>query len=150
MPGFIKDTIPEESKTMVKPCKDCPYSKTVIPGGLGGAKPEVYIGQGHGPFYLPCHKTCDFSDPNWKDNVTTPKQCAGAAIYRANIERADLFPNSLLKLPKNASVFETPEQLYSHHAGVSIEEAKLYLRNNGPEILMLKEMRIANELNKKK
>jgi hypothetical protein len=144
-----KDKIPEKSKTLKKQCKDCPYSKTVVPGGLGGAKPEVYIGQGHGPFYLPCHKTCDFNDPNWKDNVTNPKQCAGAAIYRANIERADIMPKSLLKLPKNNSVFESPEELYSHHAKVSMKEAELFLKSNDPEVLMRKEIIIANELNKK-
>lgn len=149
MPGIIKDSIPEGSKSMKKPCKDCPFSRTVKPGALGGSPAATFVGQGHGPFYLPCHKTCDFDDPNWKDNVTGPKQCAGAAMYRANIERAELMPNSLLKLPKSDLVFGSPEELFAHHQQVSIENATLYLSENTPEKLMVREIQIAQELQKK-
>lgn len=142
MPGFI-EKVPEDSKSMKKPCKDCPFSKTVIPGGLGGSDPSVYIGQGHGPFYLPCHKTCDFTDPDWKDNIQNQKQCAGAAIYRANIERQQFMPDSLLKLDKDNSVFESPEELYAHHKEISIEEAKKFLSKNSPEYLLCREYLIA-------
>lgn len=148
MPGIIKEKIPEDSKSMKKPCKDCPFSKSVKPGGLGGSDPAVYVGQGHGPFYLPCHKTCDFTDPNWKDNVSDPKQCAGAAIYRANIERDELFPESLLRLPKDDSVFGSPEELYAHHKGISIEEASRFFISNHPNRLMILEYLKAQQLKK--
>lgn len=138
MSGFIKEDLSDDTKKLQQPCNACPYIKTVIPGATGGSDPEVYIGQGHGPFWLPCHKNCDFSNPNWKDNYQV-QQCAGAAIYRANIDRSDLMPGSLHKLPKNAKVFGSPEELYAYHKQITIEEAKEFLQSNHPETLMIKE-----------
>jgi hypothetical protein len=137
--------IPESTTKLQKPCKDCPYSKTVIPGALGGSDPEVYIGQGHGPFWLPCHKTCDFTDPNWKKD-TSVQQCAGAAIYRANIDRAFLMPISLQKLEQSDLAFGSPEELYAHHKQISIEEATDYLRYHTADMLMLLEFQKAKNI----
>lgn len=130
----------DSTKKLKKPCADCPYSKTVTPGVLGGSDASVYVGQGHGPFWLPCHKTCDFTDPNWKDNHTV-QQCAGAAIYRANIDRAKLMPGSLHTLDKSDTVFQSPEELYAHHKQISLEEATEYLKQHPAEILMLEEFK---------
>jgi hypothetical protein len=130
---------PEESKRLKKACGACPYSKTVVPGALGGSDPDVYVGQGHGPFYLPCHKTCDFDNPDWKTDSQTPLQCAGAAIYRANIDRAKLMPLTLHTLPKDDSCFGSPEELLAHHKGISIVEATEYLKHNTPDMLMYRE-----------
>jgi hypothetical protein len=136
-------TLTEDTKKLIKPCKECPYSKTVTPGALGGSDPEVYVGQGHGPFWLPCHKTCDFSDPNWKQDYSA-QQCAGAAIYRANIERANIMPGSLHKLDKSDLAFGSPEELYAHHKGISLEEATEHLKNRKPDMLMYIEFQRAN------
>ena len=136
-------SIPEDTKRIKKACKACPYSKSVIPGATGGSPPDVYVGQGHGPFYLPCHKTCDFSDPDWKTDVDTPQQCAGAAIYRSNIGRGKLMPPMLHILPPDDSVFHSPEELLAHHLQVSTEVAAAYLKNNTPEQLMQREFQRA-------
>jgi hypothetical protein len=136
--GLITKELSDKTKKLKQPCNECPYSKSVTPGALGGSDPEVYIGQGHGPFWLPCHKNCDFSDPNWKENYEV-QQCAGAAIYRANTERDSIMPDSLLKLPKSDKVFESPEELYAHHKGISIEEAQEFLKCNTPDRLMVLE-----------
>ncbi len=133
------ESVPEDSKRIKKPCKDCPYSKTVKPGALGGSNPDVYVGQGHGPFYLPCHKTCNFDDPNWKTDFESPQQCAGAAIYRANIGRDKIMPAMLHKLPKDDSVFGSPEELLAHHKGISIEAVTEYLKKYTPDMLMTQE-----------
>ena len=137
MAGIIND-LSDDTKKLKSPCGACPYSKSVIPGATGGSDPEVYVSQGHGPFWLPCHKTCDFSDPSWKENYQA-QQCAGAAIYRANIERDSLMPAMMHKLPKNDKVFGSPGELYAHHKQITIEEAKLFLQNNSPDTLMIKE-----------
>jgi len=90
------------------PCGECPFSRTAQPGGTGGSSPSVYVGQGHGPFWLPCHAHSDFDDPNWKNDTSKP-QCAGAAIYRANIGRARLMPKELHQLPPDTElVFGSP------------------------------------------
>lgn len=107
-------------KTLAKPCKDCPFSRGVAPGALGGSPVETYIGQAVGPFMLPCHKTCDFDDPEWKDKVGQTPQCAGAAIYRANIGVADLMPPGIARLPPDrANVFASHEEFIAHHLQVS-------------------------------
>lgn len=143
---FISEQLSEDTKKLKKPCKDCPYSRTVIPGALGGSDPEVYIGQGQGSFWLPCHKTCDFSDPNWKTDYQSTQQCAGAAMYRANIGRDKTLSPQLLRLPPSELAFGSPEELYAHHKGISIEGAKLHLRANPPDRLMAIEYYKAHNL----
>ena len=136
---LILEPLPENTKRMTKPCDACPYSPGVTPGALGGSDPAVYIGQGHGAFWLPCHKTCDFGDPEWKTNYSGTQQCAGAAIYRANIKRDALMPAQLLKLPASDQAFESAAKLYAHHKGISLEEATAWLLHNSPEFLMHRE-----------
>lgn len=106
-----------------KPCSQCPWIRTVEPNALGGSDALVYIGQVHGPFFLPCHHDCDFSDPNWKEKVDT-QQCAGAAIFRANVGIESMMPDFLHKLPADEeAVFSNAAQFIAHHRKVSIEEA---------------------------
>jgi hypothetical protein len=78
---------------------------------------------------LPCHLHCDFKDPNWKvDAVNTP-QCAGAAIFRANVGVAQFLPPALHKLPKDhEAVFSSPEEFYAHHTKIHLAVATAYLR----------------------
>lgn len=144
MSGFINH-IPDDTKKLQRPCNECPYSKTVTPGALGGSDPSVYVGQGHGPFWLPCHKNVDFKDPNWKQD-TEVQQCAGAAIYRANVGRDIVMPGSLHKLPADESVFQSPAELLAHHRGITLGEADQYLIENSPENLMIRELKIASNL----
>lgn len=129
----------EDTKKLKKLCNACPFSRSVTPGALGGSDPAVYIGQGHGPFWLPCHKNCDFNDPEWKTD-TSVQQCAGAAIYRSNLNRENMMPKHLHKLPANSEyVFSTPAELYAHHKGISLEDAQEYLKRNPPNLLMMQE-----------
>jgi hypothetical protein len=132
-------TIPEDTKKLQKPCNECPFSKTIKPGFLGGSDATVYVGQGYGPFWLPCHKNCDFSNSDWKKDVTA-QQCAGAAIYRANTGRDHLFPSFMHRLPKDACVFESPEQLLAHHKNISLEEAAEFLRKHSPAYWYAREL----------
>ena len=135
---MVITSVPDNTKKLQKPCNECPFSKTIEPGFTGGSDPSVYIGQGHGSFWLPCHKDCDFDDPDWKKD-TSVQQCAGAAIYRANIERDHLMPKMLHRLPKSDLAFESPEELYAHHKGISLQEATEFLKNNPPRHLMAAE-----------
>lgn len=108
-----------------KPCSECPFSRTVKPGGTGGSDPGVYIGQACGPFFLPCHM-----DPAYYKDRRSLKllQCAGAATFRTNVGVADLMPEGLLILPKDTDkVFATPAELLAHHLKCPLSMAQTML-----------------------
>jgi hypothetical protein len=126
-----------------KPCNECPFRRDNLldssDGKPGGADPTVYIGQAQGPFWLPCHK-----DNNYQGKASEPAQvtqCAGAAIYRANLELPYQLPDGLLKLDKDTdTVFGSPAELLAHYRGVTPEQAESELRITTPMELMLQEM----------
>ena len=123
-------------------CPDCPFSRSVTPGALGGSHPFVYLGQAAGPFVLPCHKHCDFADPDWKAKAINTPQCAGAAIFRANIGVADLLPEQIHKMsPNHETVFSSPEEFLMHHAGVSREAASRIMRHHPLASMLAEQLR---------
>lgn len=108
------------SKQHHKPCKECPFRRGCLPGYLGGSAPEVFVGQAHGNFWLPCHLHSNYEDPDWASDTSKP-QCAGAAIYRANTSKRT--PPQLLTLPKdNDAVFSSPVEFLAHHKGIDEEQ----------------------------
>jgi hypothetical protein len=125
---------------MQVPCDNCPWRKNSKPGYLGGSHPLTYIGQAQGPFVLPCHKACNFEDPGWRAKTISTRQCAGAAIYRANVGVAYRLPGTIHHLPPSKEVFGSPEEFLSHHTKISIAEAQSILRRNPPESLFEEEL----------
>lgn len=121
-----------------KPCRECPFSRSIAPGFTGGADPAVYVGQALGPFLLPCHK-----DPRFAEERHSPElvQCAGAAIYRANIGAADRLPGAMLRCPPDpAAVFTSPAELLAHHRQVALEDAEAELQRTPPGVLLEREL----------
>lgn len=101
------------------PCSECPFARTTPAGMLGGSHPETYIGQAFGPFYLPCHSdyTAEAREGFDKKDMST-RQCAGAAMFRANVGVEKVMPNGIHKLPEDRDkVFATPGEFLSHHMG---------------------------------
>lgn len=85
-----------------KPCSDCPMARDSVPGWLGGSTPEEYQRLAHSDFIVPCH-------------VHPNQQCAGMAIYRANVcKRVD--PPGLV-LPKNKELVFGLGEFLPHHKG---------------------------------
>lgn len=119
-----------------KPCSECPFSRSVIPGALGGSDACVYVGQIHGPFFLHCHMCVDHTDPNWKADIST-SQCAGAAIFRANL---GLQPAGLLSLPVDTKVFASAAEFLAHHYKISVEAAISFLTIYTPEDMMMRQI----------
>ena len=107
-----------------EPCPSCPFSRSVTPGALGGTRPDAYVGQAAGPFTLPCHKHCDFDDPDWKAKAALTPQCAGAAIYRTHTGVADKMPEGIPVMPANPGVFSSAAEFVAHHSGMPLAEAK--------------------------
>lgn len=124
------------------PCRGCPFARKCVPGALGGSPPEVYVGQAVGPFWLPCHESKDYAGK--ASDVNEVRECAGAAIFRANIGRKVL-PSGLLLLPADKEIcFATLAEFYAHHAGLSVEDAELLLTDERVAELARKELNDAN------
>jgi hypothetical protein len=97
-------------------CKGCPFSKKSESGKLGGSPIETYLGQIIGPFFLPCHAAKGYKGNDEK--IETCKcQCAGAAVFRANLGLDSRMPAALLRLPAHSdpNVFESLEEFVRHH-----------------------------------
>ena len=95
----------EQAETMLtqhkKPCDDCPFARTALKGWLGSMSIQDWIRAAHGESFVDCH-------------VTTNMQCAGVAIYRANVCKLPWSPN--LKLPPDDKlVFSSPMEFTEHH-----------------------------------
>jgi hypothetical protein len=82
-------------------------------------------------------------DPRYASDRRDPAllQCAGAAIFRANVGRDMLLPEGLLRCPPDSlTVFATPAELIAHHRQVPVAEAEEFLRSCPPEELLCREM----------
>lgn len=128
------------TKHLPSPCPACPFRKDIKPGALGGSAPEVYIGQAYGPFLLPCHQACDFTDPEWKAKVINTPQCAGAAIFRTHVDVDKQMPPGIHKLPANPAVFDSAIEFMSHHKGIGPFEALRQLQASPPAILAIRQL----------
>jgi hypothetical protein len=82
------------------PCSDCPMRRDSLPGWLGGATPEEYKLLAHSDEVVDCH-------------VITNQQCAGMAIYRANVVKRCEPPN--LVLPKDHKLVFGFGEFLPHH-----------------------------------
>lgn len=91
-----------------KPCADCPFARTAIRGWLGLssikknkiATPEEWIEIAHGEKVEICH-------------CTTSKECAGLAIFRANVFK--LPKHALILEPDTTLVFANDQEFKAHH-----------------------------------
>jgi len=105
----------EVTKQITKPCEDCPFRRVALAGWLADQTPAEYCQMAHSDDLIQCH-TKKFEDG---DHV----QCAGAAIYRANVAKRCDPPN--LTLPKDPqAVFSTPLEFVEHHSRKKITPSK--------------------------
>lgn len=88
------------------PCSDCPWSRDSLKGWLGGETPENWVAEAHGDHPVPCH-------------TLTGAQCAGIAIYRANVLKRPRNPETLVLDKDKAAVFATPMEFLAHHRAVA-------------------------------
>lgn len=85
-----------------KPCTDCPWARTSLRGWLGSMSADEWIAAAHGETKIDCHM---FDGP----------QCAGAAIYRANVVKS-CRDRSIVRLePNRVKVFASPPEFLNHH-----------------------------------
>lgn len=97
------------SKPLTQPCSDCPWARTALPGWLGGMSIDEWLQAAHSETLVDCH-------------CTTNQQCAGLAIYRANVLKTPRHP-SIQRLPADRdTVFTTPDEFRTHHKTFPTEE----------------------------
>jgi len=85
-----------------KPCSDCPWARSSFPGWLGGMSADEWLQEAHSESTIECH-------------TLLGAQCAGSAIYRANVCKKPR-DKSVLLLPANRErVFATPAEFRVHH-----------------------------------
>jgi hypothetical protein len=84
------------------PCSDCPFARTALPGWLGSMSVEEWIQAAHGESLIDCH-------------VIVNQQCAGAAIYRANVCKLTIDKNILRLRPDRTKVFASLIEFKEHH-----------------------------------
>lgn len=87
-----------------KPCADCPFAKTALNGWLGGETIEDWLQCIHTDTIINCH-------------CTTNQQCAGAAIYRANVFKRVRSAEALALPPDDGKlVFSDDNAFRKHHS----------------------------------
>jgi len=90
-------------RPLTGPCTDCPWARTALNGWLGSKSPETWLRHAMGEVKVDCH-------------AHKGPQCAGLAIFRANICKLPRDP-SIQRLPADPKrVFASPGEFLAHHA----------------------------------
>lgn len=105
----ILDALPEAT---AKPCNECPWVRTALPGHLGPNTAEEWAELAHSDSPIACHMT--ITDESWAD--PNMRQCAGSAIFRANIWKSPRHPNVARAKERNTeAVFAWDDEFIAHH-----------------------------------
>lgn len=89
-------------KQHTSPCSDCPFARKSLHGWLGRMSAEEWIEAVHGEALIDCH-------------TISNQQCAGAAIYRANVCKSCRFDFQLKLASDKITVFASPFEFLLHH-----------------------------------
>ena len=84
------------------PCSDCPWARASLPGWLGTMTPDEWIAHAHGEGTAECH-------------ALLGAECAGLAIYRANVCKSPRDPDAFRLPADRDAVFASPVQFKLHH-----------------------------------
>lgn len=89
-----------------KPCHDCPWARQSVPGWIGPNSIGEWIRCAHSDAIVDCHTRRQPNGEQW--------QCAGMAIYRANVVKLTRAPGGLILPPDKVRVF-TWHEFEAHH-----------------------------------
>lgn len=93
-----------------RPCSDCPWARTALPGWLGPLTAHEWLALAHGGGRSQCHATKGPGNRSWA--------CAGYAIYQANVCKAPDHPLALTLPADRERVFSSPAEFAAHHGEV--------------------------------
>jgi hypothetical protein len=98
-------------KQHVRPCGDCPWRRDALKGWTGASTTKEWLTYAHGEDIVYCHT---MSGP--RDGSTMGPQCAGLAIYRANVCKIPRNRAQQLILPADrGAVFASPAEFKQYH-----------------------------------
>lgn len=94
----------QSKKQHRSPCHDCPWRRVALKGWLGSQSAKEWVRDAHAETVVDCH-------------IHTNHQCAGLAIYRANVAKKPRTKEALV-LPKDTEqVFGSAEEFRTYHEG---------------------------------
>jgi hypothetical protein len=100
------------------PCSECPWRRVSAPGWLGPHSAEMWTDMAHGEVAIACHSTLPMGgDALGEDVWDEPgvRQCAGAAIYRANVCKSPRHPDIARFTADRDTVFGWVTEFQEHH-----------------------------------
>ncbi len=89
-------------KQHTSPCSDCPFARKSLAGWLGNMTAEEWIAAVHGEALIDCH-------------TISNQQCAGSAIYRANVCKSPRREDCLRLPADRVKVFSWMTEFLAHH-----------------------------------
>jgi hypothetical protein len=103
-----------------KPCENCPWRRKSLAGYLGASTPEAFLAAAidQNEHRMPCHVHVNYRASDWRDQVEVVPQCAGRAIFLANL---DAIPKSKRIMrepqikPDPKAVFTSGDEFLTHH-----------------------------------
>lgn len=99
------------------PCSDCPWARKSVPGWIGPNSINAWIRAAHGDGFIACHtrKLAPEVPVTRASRACSGQwQCAGGAIYRANVVKRPRDPD-IMKLPENPVLVFTFHEFERHH-----------------------------------
>jgi hypothetical protein len=104
-----------------KPCNDCPWRRNAFPGWLGSDEPESFCTKQLRDEEMPCHKTIDYTDPDWlTTQMPEAAFCAGGLIFLANYCKLPRDPElaaAVKAVERDEKVFAYPAEFVAYHGG---------------------------------
>jgi len=94
-----------------KPCAECPWRRDSVPGYLGPHSAEQWAKMAHSETAIACHMT--IREESW--DAPGIRQCAGAAIYRANVYKSPRNPEVAVMPRDTETVFTWDDEFIGHH-----------------------------------
>lgn len=97
-------------------------------GWTGGAAPEWFVDSALADYaqygtskLAPCHKTVDYSDPDWDEKLDDAAACAGSLIFAKNNWKSPRDPERSAAVQQvvrdTEKVFATAQEFIEHHRG---------------------------------
>lgn len=94
------------------PCVECPFLRSSVPGHIGPYAAHDWPEMCHAEGPIACHMTIEHEGQPWPEL----KQCAGAAIFRANICKTPRNPKVAKGERDTIRVFGWDDEFIAHHA----------------------------------
>lgn len=104
-------------KVCPKPCNDCPWVRTSLRGWLGPLDAFGWLDAAHSDEAIACHLTIKRTDEAGHGDWSNPemRQCAGAAVFRANVHKSPRDPEVAVGERGTADVFADNDEFVLHH-----------------------------------